>query len=154
MGPAGLARPRSASDRSRRNALRGSMYRRRRSSEIIFLHAVTYALILVGGLVTQYAPSRSRKARTLRAVTRGDYGDALAARLAAAGARAAQARRRGRPAVTPERLREMMRIVQDQRRAAALVRSPSPRKTPHKFRGSTIYPPPHVEVPVPTSPGF
>ena len=56
--------------------------------------------------------------------------------------------------MTPERLREMMRIVQDQRRAAALVRSPSPRKTPHKFRGSTIYPPPHVEVPVPTSPGF
>ena len=46
----------------------------------------------------------------------------------------------------------MMRIVQDQRRAAALVRSPSPRKTPHKFRGSTIYPPP--TVPVPTSPGF
>jgi len=84
----------------------------------------------------------------------GGYGDALAARLAAAGARAAQARRAGRPAVTPERLREMMRIVQDQRRAAALVRSPSPRKTPHKFRGSTIYPPPHVEVPVPTSPGF
>ena len=78
----------------------------------------------------------------------------LAARLAAAGARAAQARRRGRPAVTPERLKEMMRIVQDQRRAAALVRSPSPRKTPHKFRGATIYPPPHVEVPVPTSPGF
>ena len=95
-----------------------------------------------------------RKARILRAATSGDYGDALAARLAAAGARAAQARRRGRPAVTPERLREMMRIVQDQRRAAALVRSPSPRKTPHKFRGSTIYPPPHVEVPVPTSPGF
>ena len=93
-----------------------------------------------------------RKARTLRAATRGDYGDALAARLAAAGARAAQARRRGRPAVTPERLREMMRIVQDQRRAAALVRSPSPRKTPHKFRGSTIYPPP--QVPVLTSPGF
>ena len=44
--------------------------------------------------------------------------------------------------------------LQEQRRAAALVRSPSPRKTPHKFRGSTIYPPPHVEVPVPTSPGF
>ena len=87
-------------------------------------------------------------------ITSGDSGDALAARLAAAGARAAQARRAGRPAVTPERLREMMRIVQDQRRAAALVRSPSPRKTPHKFRGSTIYPPPHVEVPVPTSPGF
>ena len=84
----------------------------------------------------------------------GDYGDALAARLAAAGARAAQARRAGRPAVTPERLREMMRIVQEQRCAAALVRSPSPRKTPHKFRGSTIYPHPHVEVPVPTSPGF
>jgi len=95
-----------------------------------------------------------RKARILRAASSGDYGDALAARLAAAGARAAQARRAGRPAVTPERLREMMRIVQDQRRAAALVRSPSPRKTPHKFRGSTIYPPPHVEVPVPTSPGF
>ena len=82
----------------------------------------------------------------------GSYGDALAARLAAAGARAAQARRRGRPAVTPERLREMMRIVNEQRRAAALQRSPSPRKTPHKFRGSTIYPPP--QVPVPTSPGF
>ena len=95
-----------------------------------------------------------RKARILRAATAGGYGDALAARLAAAGARAAQARRAGRPAVTPERLREMMRIVQEQRRAAALVRSPSPRKTPHKFRGSTIYPPPHVEVPVPTSPGF
>ena len=93
-----------------------------------------------------------RKARILRAATSGGYGDALAARLAAAGARAAQARRAGRPAVTPERLREMMRIVQDQRRAAALVRSPSPRKTPHKFRGSTIYPPP--QVPVPTSPGF
>ena len=90
----------------------------------------------------------------LRAASSGSYGDALAARLAAAGARAAQARRAGRPAVTPERLKEMMRIVQDQRRAAALVRSPSPRKTPHKFRGSTIYPPPHVEVPVPTSPGF
>ena len=44
--------------------------------------------------------------------------------------------------------------LQEQRRAAALVRSPSPRKTPHKLRGSTIYPPPHVEVPVPTSPGF
>ena len=95
-----------------------------------------------------------RKARILRAASSGSYGDALAARLAAAGARAAQARRRGRPAVTPERLREMMRIVQEQRRAAALQRSPSPRKTPHKFRGSTIYPPPHVEVPVPTSPGF
>ena len=94
-----------------------------------------------------------RKARILRAATSGGYGDALAARLAAAGARAAQARRRGRPAVTPERLREMMRIVQDQRRAAALQRSPSPRKTPHKFRGSTIYPPP-PQVPVPTSPGF
>ena len=41
--------------------------------------------------------------------------------------------------------------------AAALKRSPSPRKTPHKFRGSTIYPPApttRVEVPVPTSPGF
>ena len=49
-----------------------------------------------------------RKARILRAATSGGYGDALAARLAAAGARAAQARRRGRPAVTPERLREMM----------------------------------------------
>ena len=49
----------------------------------------------------------------------------------------------------------MMRIVNEQRRAAALQRSPSPRKTPHKFRGSTIYPPPtSVEVPVPTSPGF
>ena len=93
-----------------------------------------------------------RKARILRAASAGGYGDALAARLAAAGARAAQARRRGRPAVTPERLREMMRIVQAQRRAAALQRSPSPRKTPHKFRGSTIYPPP--QVPVPTSPGF
>ena len=95
-----------------------------------------------------------RKARILRAATSGGYGDALAARLAAAGARAAQARRAVRPAVTPERLRKMMRIVQEQRRAAALQRSPSPRKTPHKFRGSTIYPPPHVEVPVPTSPGF
>ena len=98
--------------------------------------------------------TEASQSHILRAASSGDYGDALAARLAAAGARAAQARRAGRPAVTPERLREMMRIVQDQRRAAALVRSPSPRKTPHKFRGSTIYPPPHVEVPVPTSPGF
>ena len=60
-----------------------------------------------------------RKARILRAATSGGYGDALAARLAAAGARAAQARRAGRLAVTPERLKEMMRIVQEQRRAAA-----------------------------------
>ena len=70
---------------------------------------------------------------------------------------AEEARRRDRAAVTPERLKEMMRIVQDQRRAAALQRSPSPRKTPHKFRGATIYPPApttRVEVPVPTSPGF
>ena len=41
MGPAGLARPRSASDRSRRNALRGSMYRRRRSSAISFYDSNT-----------------------------------------------------------------------------------------------------------------
>ena len=70
-----------------------------------------------------------RKARILRAASSGDYGDALAARLAAAGARAAQARRAGRPAVTPERLREMMRIVQDQRRAAA---GPPAGRAPHR----------------------
>lgn len=99
-----------------------------------------------------------RKARILRQATVGEYGDALAARLAAAGARAAEARRAGRPVVTPERLREMMRIVNAQRSAAALQRSPrkSPRKSPHKFRGATIYLPPkmRVVVPVPTLPGF
>ena len=79
----------------------------------------------------------------------------LAARLAAAGARAAQARRRGRPAVTPGAAGDDAHRVGQPNRAAALQRSPSPRKTPHKFRGSTIYPPPtSVEVPVPTSPGF
>ena len=56
-----------------------------------------------------------RKARILRAASSGSYGDALR-RPAAAGARAAQARRRGRPAA--RHASATMRIVQEQRAAA------------------------------------
>ena len=59
----GLARPRRASDRSRRISFRCSKYRLRRSLAISFLHAMNFSFVAsVGGIVLLYAASYSGNA--------------------------------------------------------------------------------------------